>query len=113
MRNMLGTLMLAGAAAMISLPVVAAPPPPPPPQVQFGLHFGTTSPGPNFYDPYDDDDCLTTRQIIREVRSDGYRSVRVLYDNGDVLTLRARLGYKTYVLKVDDCSGEVLSRRRV
>jgi hypothetical protein len=114
MRNMIGALIFAGGVAMASLPAVAAPPPPPQPHVQFGLQFGgSPPPSPRFYDPSDDDECLSTREIIRDVRSSGYRSIRVVDDDGDVLTVRARLGYKRYVLELDDCSGDVLSRRRV
>ena len=107
-------LMLAGTSALIPLPALAAPAPPPPqPHVQFGFNFGNSPPPDHFYDPSDDNECMSTGEIIGDVRSMGYRSVRVLDDDGDVLTVRARLGMKRYILQLDDCSGDLVSRRRI
>lgn len=114
MNKVIGVLIVAGGSLMSALPAFAAPPPPPPPpqpHIQFGLNFGS-SPPPHFNGPYDDE-CLSTGEIISDVRSMGFRSVRFLGDDGDVITLRARLGYKRYLLEVDDCSGDLVSRRRI
>ena len=115
MRKIIRTLVLVGATALISLPAVAAPPPPPPqPHVQFGFNFGT-GPSPQHFHggPSYDDDCLGTGEILSGLRGDGYRSIRYLDDDGDVLTVRARIGYKRYVLQMDDCSGDVVARKRI
>ena len=114
MRNTIVTLFIAGAAALVSLPAVAAPPPPQP-HVQFGFNFGTSPPPPPHYGhgPVYDDDCLSTGEILGGLRDNGYRSIRYLGDDGDVLTVRARLGYKRYILQVDDCSGDVVARKRI
>src|SRR3569833_2026095 len=115
MRNTIATLMVAGVAALVSLPAVAAPPPPPQPHVQFGFNFGTSPPPPPHYGhgPVNDDDCLSTGEILGGLRDNGYRSLRYLGDDGDVRTVRARLGYKRYILQVDDCSGDVVARKRI
>ena len=112
MRKIIGTLVLAGASALVTLPVVASPPPQP--HVQFGFNFGTSPPPDQFYDPSaGEDECLSTPEIMRDVRSMGYRSIRFLDDDGDVLTVGARRGFKRYILQLDDCSGDLVSRRRI
>jgi len=116
MHKILSSLVFIGAVAAFAAPAVAAPPPPPPqPHVQFGFNFGTSPPPPPHYGhgPVYEDDCLSTGEILGGLRDDGYRSLRYLGDNGDVLTVRARLGYKRYVLQVDDCSGDVVARKRI
>jgi len=115
MQKLISTLTIAGVAALFSFPTLAAPPPPPPqPHVQFGFNIGSSPPPPHFDGgPVYGDDCLSTGEILGGLRDDGYRSIRYLGDDGDVLTVRARLGYKRYILQVDDCSGDVVARKRI
>lgn len=84
--------------------------PPPSPSFSFGLNLGTPQPSPA---PDDNSDCLSTRQIIRSVRADGYSQIQVVDESSDDITVDARRGYRMYELTLDGCTGDILDRTRL
>lgn len=106
MRAILGTLIVTSILA--ATPTFAAPPPP---NFSFGIHIGPDAPAPSPPDNYDS--CLSTREIINELRTTGYRNFANFDDSGDSLVLDARRGSRWYELEVDSCSGDILSRSRI
>ena len=96
-------------ALVVGAPAFAAPPPPP--NFNFGIHIGPDTPPP----PADNngDTCLSTREIMSDLRGSGYRNFTNLDDSGDSIVLDARRGTRWYELEVDSCSGDILDRSRI
>ena len=89
----------------------AAPPPPPPPHISFGLTLGN---GQDNGPPPDNQDCLSTKEILGGLHDQGYRHFTNLDDSDDnTLTLDAQRGPKWYELDVDNCSGDITDRTRI
>ena len=82
---------------------------PPPPNFQFGIQLG----GGNNYDPGPSDSCLSTGEIVADLRAQGYRHVRLIDDSGDTITIDASRRTRVYELEVDSCSGDILSQTRL
>lgn len=96
-------LLVLGSTLVVS-PALATPPP----NFSFGIHIGPDAPPPDNYDS-----CLSTREILSELRSAGYRNFSNIDDSGDSLVLDARRGPRWYELDVDGCSGDILNRSRI
>ena len=112
----LNTIIAAPAlAGLLALSAVgAASAAPPPPSFQFGIQLGDNGnydPAP--YDPSPYDSCATDHEIILDVRSHGYRNLRLIDDSDDTLTFDASRRGRFYELEVDACSGDILTRTRI
>lgn len=82
---------------------------PPPPSFQFGIQLGDVG----NYDPTPDDSCASDDEIYMQIRSQGYRGLRLVDDSDDTLTFDATRKGRLYELEVDSCSGDILSRTRI
>lgn len=79
------------------------------PSFQFGIQLGDSG----NYDPAPYDSCASDHEIVLDVRSQGYRNLRLIDDSGDTLTFDASRKGRLYELEVDACSGDILSRTRI
>jgi hypothetical protein len=99
----LGTGALAGAA-----PAQAQVAPP-----SFTFSFGMHGPGPGVYLKFGNKNyfkyCLTNTQILRELRSHGYRNAQIVREMNSTnkVWAVARKGSTWYQLRVDRCTGKV------
>ena len=98
---------LAGLLAISGVGVANAAPPSP--SFQFGIQLGDNG----IYDPAPDDSCASDNEIYLDVRSHGYRHLRLVDDSDDTLTFEATRKGRLYELEVDGCSGDILSRTRI
>jgi hypothetical protein len=92
--------------------------PPPPPNFGFGIQIGPGGPPPppppRFNNDDDDNDCLSNREIFRQLGGQGYSGFTNLDDSDDdTLTVDARRGSRWYELDVDSCSGDIVDRTRI
>jgi hypothetical protein len=98
---------LAGLLALSAAGAASAAPPPP--SFQFGIQLGDNGD----YDPSPYESCETDDEIILDVRSHGYRNLRLIDGSDDTLTFDAARRGRFYELEVDACSGDILSRTRI
>ena len=96
-------------AGLVALSAGAASAAPPPPSFHFGIQLGDSG----NYDPSPDDSCASDHEIVLDVRSHGYRNLRLIDDSDDTLTFDASRRGRLYELEVDACSGDILSRSRI
>ena len=109
MNKLLGLSALVGLLAISAIGPANAAPPPNVPQFQFGIQLGNNG----NYDPGPSDSCASDYEITVDLRSQGYRHVRLVDDSGDTLTFDATRKSRLYELEVDSCSGDILSKTRV
>jgi hypothetical protein len=113
---LLGTLAVGSVLALYSTAALAAPPPPPP-NFQFGITIGPDHlPPPHVHDDGDnfDDECLSLREIFSDLSDQGYYKFKGYQDaDDDFFTVKARRGSRSYLLVVDNCTGDILKRKRL
>src|SRR5690242_4965183 len=102
-----GALVLGSVLALSTATAMAAPPPP---NFSFGIHVGPdVAPPP----PVTDSECMSTREILHQLRYAGYSNFTNFDDSGDESFLvDARRGARWYELEVDNCTGDILNRTR-
>ena len=112
---LLGALALGSVLALAGSAAMAAPPPPP-----FGFQFGITvgpdhpppPPPPHFQD--NEDECISLKAIFNDLSDQGYFKFKGYTDaDDDYFTVRARRGDRSYLLVVDNCTGDILKRKRL
>lgn len=87
-----------------------------PPNFQFGITIGNPPPPPPPGPPpgQPGDDCSTIKEIFSDLGDQGYYKFRNYDDeDNDYFSVDARRGSKLYHLVVDNCDGEILSRKRI
>lgn len=57
--------------------------------------------------------CLTNRQLYRMLRHHGFRQVQVLKVRKGVLVAKVNKRWRTYIVRMDRCDGDILSVRKV
>ena len=93
-----------------------------PPTIQFGIQFGNQPPPPPPPPPHHlmppppppPDDCEPLKEIFGDLSDQGYSRFRNYVDaDDDYFTVDARYGqFRMYHLVVDNCTGDVMQRRR-
>jgi hypothetical protein len=82
------------------------------------LNFRLNAPGFSFrFGDRDGRDCLTDRQVRRDLRGDGYRDIRFLDRRGRIVHLVAELQRpgrdREYRIAYDSCRGRIIDRDRI
>lgn len=100
-----------GGTSMTAAPAMAHSPSP---HVDFEFRFGT----PGFKWHFDSDrhhrrDCMTNKQVRRDLRRDGYRNIRFLDRGGRYVQVIAKQGRRTYLITYDSCRGRIADRDRI
>lgn len=98
-----------GTAALVAAPAQAAPP-----NFNFSLDFNNNGGGPGIYFNYGNSPkkrlCLSDRQIVRQLRHEGFSRIRFVDNKGYRVRLVARWHGDWYQLVVDRCTGKIRQR---
>jgi len=112
---LLGALAVGSVLALYSTATMAAPPPPP--NFQFGITIGPDHPPPpppQLHDDGEDDECISLKAIFSDLSDQGYYRFKGYQDaDDDYFTVKARRGDRSYFLIVDNCTGDILKRKRL
>ena len=97
-----------GGAAITATPAQAGSP-----DVSFSFSVGTGY--RHHYDRYPDgyDECLTNREVRRELRDRGYYDIRLINRGGGTIKFLAARNGRDFRLTVDSCTGQILDRVRL
>jgi hypothetical protein len=75
----------------------------------FGFHFDTDRRGGRHWVR----DCMTNREVRRDLRRDGYRNIRFFDRRGRIVEVTASLGRRHYEIAYDSCRGRIVDRDRI